>query len=89
LCSRRLPRSSKFEVFDSVGNVDGGTVDFGFLESAVEHPPGGADEGMAAPIFLVSGLLPDHHDGGVRRAFAEDGLGGVEIKIAALARLNR
>ena len=49
----------------------------------VENLAGGADEGAPPHILLLSRLLAYQHEGCIGRAFAEHGLGGVPVKLAA------
>ena len=58
-------------------------VDAGLREGAVEQLAGRADERAAGEILLVARLLADEHDARVERAFAEHGLGGVLVEMAA------
>ena len=53
----RLP----LEVLHDVGDVDGGAIDAGLRERAVEQLAGRADERMAGEIFRVARLLADQH----------------------------
>lgn len=82
--AERLP----LEVLDSVGQVGGVSVDAGFFHAGIEQASGGADEGMAHEIFLISGLLAYEHDGRRGTAFAEDGLRRMAVEIAAPAILD-
>ena len=82
------------EVLDSVGYVYPGAVDAGFFKALVEELAGGTDEGAALLVFVVTGLLADHHDGDLRLYsgsvldLAENGLGGVTVQITALTSLD-
>ena len=55
------------------------------VERLVEQRAGGADEGMAAQVFFVAGLLADEHHRRRRLALAEDGLRGVLPEVAGRA----
>ena len=76
------------EVLHGVGDVERGPVEAGRFQCAVEHLAGGADKGAAQRILLVARLLADQHQGGIGRTFAEHGLGGVLVKVAARAALS-
>ena len=77
----RLPA----EMFHGVGDVDFAARDAGGVERFIEQATGGADEGVALPIFRVAGHFADEHQTGAPRAFAEDGLRGVFVELAPLA----
>ena len=85
LCSAPLAARLVLEVLHGVGDVDVRAVDARRLERAVEHLARGADEGAPGKILLVARLLADQHQGRIGRAFAEHGLGGVLVKVAARA----
>src|SRR6185503_543503 len=76
---------SPVEMLHSVGHVHFGAVDSCCGESLVENSSRRANEGMAAKVFLVTGLLADQHDGGSLCSFSENGLRGMLVKVAALA----
>jgi hypothetical protein len=80
----RLP----FEMLHGVGHVERAAVDAGGLQRAVEQAPGRADEGQAAAVLLVAGLLAHQHHAGVRIAGAEDRLRRVRVErtVAAVFR---
>src|SRR5205085_10238468 len=80
--ARRLP----FEVLHDVGHVDLGPIDAGLAEGAVEEPSRRTDERRALAILLVARLLTDEHDRRARGPFAEDGLRGARVEVAARAR---
>lgn len=82
--SARLP----FEMLYSIRHVDFCPVNSGCSESFVQQFTGGADERPPGEIFLISGLLADHHDFRPRGAFAEDDLCGVPPQVAGLAILG-
>src|SRR5438270_8271664 len=77
----RLP----FEMLDDVRNVDGLAIDARFREGFVEQRAGRTDEGMAAQIFLIAGLLADEHDRRGLLPLAEDRLRAGPPEIAGLA----
>src|SRR5688572_32919314 len=79
----------ELEVFDGVGDVDFAAVDADFFQDLVEHRAAGADERLARAIFLIARLLADEHDARVGGTFAEDGLRGELVQVAALAALRR
>src|SRR5688500_17015420 len=81
----RLAAALELEMLDRIGDVDAAAVDAEFLQRAVEQLAGGTDEGMAAEVFLVAGLLADDEDARVVGAFAEHGLGRRLPQRAALA----
>ena len=65
LVDAALAALAEFEVFDGVGDVGLVAVDAGFLQRPVEKLAGGADEGAALQVFLVTRLFTDEGDGGV------------------------
>ncbi len=77
----RLP----LEVLHDVGDVGPAPLDPGLLERLVEQASRRPDEGMAAEVFLVAGLLADEHGGGSAGALAEHGLGATLPQVAGLA----
>src|SRR5437660_3085713 len=85
LVQAALAARLEFEVFDGVGHIDARTIDAGLRERAVEHRTGRTDEWLAGQILLVARLLADEHDGRVRGAFAEHGLGRVLVERTAAA----
>jgi hypothetical protein len=87
----RLPLA----VLDRIGDVDIPTIDVHFFEALVEQLSRRAYEGPAFFVFLLAGLLADHHDcdfrpSGVltRVEFAEDRLSCLTIDFATLALLH-
>jgi hypothetical protein len=73
----------EFEMLHRVGDEDLCAVQARFGNGPVQHPPGGADEGVAVEVFVVAGLLSDHHQRRVLRSFAGDDLGCRQIQRAA------
>src|SRR5262249_5808222 len=69
-----LPPRLPLEVLDDVGHVHEPPVDAGLQARRVEELAGGADERSPDEIFVVPGLLADHHDARRRFTLAEDGL---------------
>src|SRR5262245_48973403 len=53
-------------------------------QCAIQKGAGRSDEGMALDVLTVARLLANEHDGCAGGAFAEYGLRGVLVKIAAL-----
>jgi hypothetical protein len=70
------------EVLDRIRHPAAVPRDVGVGESAIEQPPGRADERTAGSILVVARLLPDEHDRRVGGAVAPHGLGGVAIERA-------
>src|SRR5262249_5378917 len=52
------------EVLHRVGDENLGPRNSRIRQRPIENAPGGADEGLAAEVFLVAGLLADQHDVG-------------------------
>ena len=77
----RLP----LEVLHGVRDVDVVARDASARQRALEQPARGADERVAAPIFLVTRLLAHEHQRRVRRPFAEHGLRAALPQLAAPA----
>ena len=77
------------EVLDGVGDVRVFAGDSGGVEGAIEESPCRTDEWPSGLVFGVARLLADENDPGRARPFAEYGLGGVLVKVAAAARLHR
>src|SRR3954447_21825256 len=77
----RLP----FEVLDDIGDVDGGAIDAGVDEGAIEQLAGRSDEGMAAQVFVVARLLADEHQLRPFPAFAKHRLRAAQPEVARLA----
>lgn len=59
-----------FEMLDRVRQVDVCAFDAGFVECAIEHASGRADERHARAVFLVARLLADEHDARIGRTRA-------------------
>ena len=68
-----------------IGDVDFVAGNFGFVQSTIQNLPRRADKRLAGEVFLVARLLADQHDGRVSRAFTENGLRGVLVKMAGPA----
>ena len=79
------PRAARhpFEVFDHIGDIGLLAVDPRLHETAVQQPSRRSYEGVSGKIFGVTRLLADQHDPGSLRSFAEHGLRGVLVQIAA------
>jgi len=77
----------ELEVLYRVGDVNVGSVDAGIGERTVQESTRRPDERPAGAVLLVAGLLAKHDDGGAGAALAEDGLGGMPVKVATVARL--
>ena len=86
LWMRRFPRGpGELEVLDRVGDVGELAIDPGFLEGPVEQSTRRADEGLAAAVLLVTGLLTDEHDDGTGISGAEHRLFRILIEVTSLA----
>ena len=83
-----LPALFEFEVFDRVRNIDLAPVDGGIAKRTVEQLARRSDKRVPLQVFFVSRLLANHENFGFGRPFAEDGLRGMEIEIAAVASLH-
>jgi hypothetical protein len=70
-------------VFDDIGDIGLLAVDPRLHETAVQQPSRWSYEGVVGKIFGVARLLADQHDPGTLRSFAEHGLCGVLVQIAA------
>jgi len=70
-------------VFDDIGDIGLLAVDPRLHETAVQKPSRWSYEGVSGKIFGVARLLADQHDPGSLRSFAEHGLCGVLVQIAA------
>src|SRR5947208_12471059 len=68
------------EVLHRVGHEDLAARDSRILERLVENAAGGADERLAAQVFLVAGLLADQHDARALASFTRHRLGGVLVQ---------
>lgn len=75
--------SFELEVLDRIGHVTERTVDAGFLQTLVDQPARGSDERLAGDVLLISWLFANWYNSRLGRAFAEHGLGGMFIEIAA------
>ena len=69
-----LPPRLPVEVLHNIREVDVVAWDAGFRKRSVQQRSGRSDEGTAAEILAIPGLLTDQHDRGVRQAFTEHGL---------------
>lgn len=72
-----------FEMFDGIGDIDVGLGNSGIGKRATQQTAGRTNERAAEFVLLVSGNLADQDDAGVTRAFTENRLRGMAIKIAA------
>ena len=86
---RRLPRSSKRKCLTALVMYTDGRVDAGVVDRLAQQAAGRPDERQTLLVLDVAGLLADEDDLGVRRAAAEDRLGGVLVELAALAARPR
>ena len=66
-----------FEMLYGIRDVNFLAIDSRCDERFVEKFAGGADERFAFEIFLIAGLLADHHHFCERRAFTENCLRGI------------
>jgi len=82
-------RRGPLEVLHRIRDVDVSAFPTRLFERFVQNGAGRSDKGTTSVVFLVSGLLPDHHDVGIAPPFAEHRLRGCEIKRAALAMAGR
>jgi hypothetical protein len=72
-------------VLYGVGDVDLSERDSRLPKGARGHGAGRADEGLALDVLAIAGLLPDEHHLRFTRALADDRLGCVAPKRAAMA----
>jgi hypothetical protein len=72
------------KVLDGIGDIDCTTVKPGLLQCPIEDTPSRPNEGMAFSVFHITRLFADHHQLCICRALAEDSLGGMSKKRAAL-----
>lgn len=77
----------KLEMFDGVGDVRFAAIDADLVEKLVEQFSRRTDEWFASEIFLIPRLLADEHDLRMHRAFPEDGLRRMLVKITSAAAL--
>jgi hypothetical protein len=75
-------------VLYGVGYIDIVAFDASGFERFVQHSTCRANKWAALQIFLISGLLADHHDFRSDSAFTEDGLSTALPKIAPSAALH-
>src|SRR5262245_36025246 len=73
----RLP----LEVLDGVRDVDVLPGNTSFKEGPVENLASRTDKRTTSQVFLISRLLADEYDRGLRGPFAEDGSCGVFVQI--------
>jgi hypothetical protein len=64
------------EVLDRVGEIHGGPVDAGVVETLTEDPSRRADERLPRQVLAVAGLLAHQDDARITRSVTENGLGG-------------
>jgi len=74
-----FPTLLEFEVLHGIGHVNVSAIDCGIRQSPVEQSSRWSDKRMTLNIFLIAGLLTDHHDPRRRRTFAENGLRGMFV----------
>ncbi|GBR02177.1 hypothetical protein AA0229_1625 [Gluconobacter cerinus NRIC 0229] len=65
--------ADKFEMFDRVTDPGLFPIAPGFLKCALEELSGWANKWSSLKIFLISWLLADKKDLGLRRAFSGNG----------------
>jgi hypothetical protein len=75
-------------MLDRVGDVHLIASNARRLQCGVEDSAGGTDERVAAPVFLVPGLLAHRHHGGGSRPFTANSLGREFPQVAASAILQ-
>jgi hypothetical protein len=71
------------EVLHCVGDEDVRPHNAGLFQGFVQEATRGADERATRQVFLVSRLLSDQHQAGMRAALAGHYLGGELVKRAA------
>jgi hypothetical protein len=81
----KLSSLLKTEVLHGVRHVNYIAVDAGRFQRLVEKSPGGADEGATLSVFLIARRLADEKQFASSGAFAENGLSGVLVEVAAAA----
>ena len=72
------------KMLNGIGDVDYTTVKPGPFQGAIEDTASRPNEWAAFPVFRIARLFTNHHQPGMCRALAEDGLSGMTIKRAAL-----
>jgi hypothetical protein len=77
-----------FEMLNSIGDVNFGAVQAGFVQCGVEKFSGRADKRFALLIFLVAGLFTDKQDSRFAGTFAEDGLRRLFVETTGFAVLG-
>ena len=73
----------ELEMLHRIGDVGPLARHAGLGQRLVEQLPGRTDERRAGQILLVARLLADEDQPRIERAFAEHGLGGAFVEIAA------
>jgi hypothetical protein len=78
-----LSADFEFKVLHGVGDEYCRTVESRIVDCAIENPARGTDEGVTSEVFVISGLLSDHHQRGVLRPFARHNLGRILVQWTA------
>jgi hypothetical protein len=84
-----LAAGGPLEVLDGIGHIDLLARNARFFQHLIEQAAGRTDERLSRAVFDVAGLLAHHHQPGMCRTSAEDGLRRIRKERAALAVAGR
>jgi hypothetical protein len=71
------------EMLYGVGDIDRTPVEANRAQGLVEDAAGRSDERTTSAVFLIAGLLANHHESRVHWAFTENNLRRIPVKRAA------
>src|SRR5215469_7632611 len=80
-----FPAGFPLKMLHGIGYVYFFPVDAGFVQQPIEKPSSGPDEGFSLQVFLMAGLLADHHDFCARTTRSKNGLRAGSPQVAVFA----